>query len=267
MLQAKPDFLPLPGISENLIFPLFEDGVYRRGMINFMNNEELKLSEEAKAWVKLNQKKLIERFASTKEHVSDALPWTLFMAGSPGAGKTEISKRLMPRFKQKPARIDADEIRTICPGYTGANAHIFQDAATKGVHILYDHALSKSINVILDGTFAYNGALENIKRSIEHGRKVEIFFVYQDPLQAWDFTKKREALERRNVSKEVFIDSFFKAKENVNKAKVTFGSEIELNLIIKDFEKDLEQLELNIENIDPYIKKSYTKNELEELLV
>lgn len=232
-----------------------------------MNDEELKLSEDAKAWIKLNQKKLIERFANTKEHIADVLPATLFMAGSPGAGKTEISKRFIPRFKQKPIRIDADEIRTICPGYTGGNAHIFQDAATKGVHILYDYALEKGISAILDGTFAYNGAIENIKRSIEHGRKVEIFFVYQDPLQAWDFTKKREALEKRKVSKEVFIDSFFKAKENVNKAKATFGSKIELNLIIKDFEKDLEQLELNIENIDPYIKKAYTKDELEKLLI
>ena len=232
-----------------------------------MNDEELKLSEEAFLWIKLNYRKLIEKFANATEYPADALPTTLFMAGSPGAGKTEISKRFVPRFKQKPIRIDADEIRAICPGYTGVNAHVFQRAATKGVHILYTYALKSNINVILDGTFAYNGALENIKRSLDHGRKVEIFFVYQDPLEAWDFTKKREALEQRRVSKEVFIDASFKAKENVNKAKATFGSKIELNLIIKDFEKDLEQLEINIENIDRYIKKSYTEEELEKLLI
>lgn len=233
----------------------------------FMNNEELKLSEEAFRWIKTNCEKIIQKFADTAEYAADALPTTLFMAGSPGAGKTEISKRLVPRFKQKPIRIDADEIRTICPGYVGNNAHVFQDAATKGVHILYDYALKNNINVILDGTFAYNGALENIKRSLDHGRKVEIFFVYQDPLQAWDFTKKREALEQRRVSKEVFIDSFFKARDNVNKAKAIFGPNIELNLIVKDFEKDLEQLEINIENIDRYIKKSHTKSELEKLFI
>lgn len=231
-----------------------------------MNEEESKLSEEAVRWVKSNRKELIKKFADTTEYVADVLPITLFMAGSPGAGKTEISKRFIPQFKQKPIRIDADELRTICFGYTGTNAHVFQNAATKGVHTLYDYALKNNINVILDGTFAYNGALENIERSLKHGRKVEIFFVYQDPLQAWDFTQKREALEHRRVSKDVFIDSFFKSRENVNKAKETFGSKIELNLIIKDFEKDLEQLELNVENIDPYIKKSYTKEELGELL-
>lgn len=97
--------------------------------------------------------------------------------------------------------------------------------------------------------------------------KLDIFFVYQDPLQAWDFTQKREALEQRRVSKEVFIEASFRARENVNRAKEIFGSKIELNLIIKDFEKDLEQLEINIENIDRYIKKGYTKEELEKLLI
>lgn len=232
-----------------------------------MNDEELKLSEEAFRWIKINRKKLIQKFSDTTKYVADAFPITLFMAGSPGAGKTEISKRLIPRFNQKPIRIDADEIRTLCPGYVGNVAHVFQNAATKGVHILYDYALKNNINVILDGTFAYSSALENIARSLDRNRKVEIFFVYQDPLQAWDFTKKREELEQRRVLKEVFIDSFFKARENVNKAKTIFGPNIELNLIIKDFEKDLEQFEINIENIDRYIKKSYTKNELEKLFI
>lgn len=231
-----------------------------------MNDEESKLSEDAIRWVKANHKELIDRFANSEEYVTDVLPTTLFMAGSPGAGKTEISKRFIPQFKQKPIRIDADELRTVCVGYTGANAHVFQSAATKGVHVLYDYSLKNNINVILDGTFAYSGALENIERSLKHGRKVEVFFVYQDPMQAWDFTQKREALEHRRVSKDVFIDSFFKSRENVNKAKEIFGSKIELNLIIKDFEKDLEQLELNIENIDPYIKKSYTEEELRKIL-
>lgn len=232
-----------------------------------MNDEEIKISEEAKEWVKLNREKLINQFANPNEYIADVLPTTLFMAGSPGAGKTEISKRFIPRFKQKPIRIDADEIRIACPGYTGGNAHIFQNAATKGVHTLYDYALKKGINVILDGTFAYDDTLGNIKRSIERDRKVEIFFIYQDPLQAWEFTKKREVLEKRKVSKEIFINSFLRARENVNKAKAVFGPKVELNLIIKDFEKDLEQLELNIENIDGYIKKRYTEEELGKLLV
>ena len=106
-------------------------------------------------------------------------------------------------------RIDADEIRVICPGYTGTNAHLFQKAANKGVNLLYDHALHNNINCIMDSTFAYGGASKNIERSLKYSRRVEIWFVYQDPVRAWEFTKAREAREARRVSKDVFIKTFF----------------------------------------------------------
>ncbi|MBI5742503.1 MAG: zeta toxin family protein [Candidatus Niyogibacteria bacterium] len=231
-----------------------------------MNEAEHDQSEVAFRWIKLNHNLIINQFAGGAEYVTDDQPTTLFMAGSPGAGKTEISKRFIDRFKQKPIRIDADEIRTVCINYAGANAHIFQKAATKGVNILYDYALHHNINVILDGTFAYAESLKNIERSLNRGRKIEILFVYQNPLQAWEFTKKREAIEHRQVSKEVFIDAFFKSRENVNKAKEYFGNNIELNIIIKDFEKDLEKLEINVQNIDYYIKAEYTRENLDKLI-
>lgn len=232
-----------------------------------MTEDETRQAQSALSWVKVNKNKIIRTFAGLAEHVSDVKPVTLFMAGSPGAGKTEVSKRLIDRFRQKPMRIDADEIRTQCPGYVGSNAHIFQRAANKGVNILYDYALHKNINVILDGTFAYTDAQTNIERSLNHNRKVEIFFVYQDPLQAWDFTKKREEIERRKVSREIFINAFIKAKENVNYAKRYFGDSIELNILIKDFEANIGHLELNKTTVDPYLKKVYTRDELEKLII
>lgn len=232
-----------------------------------LTEKEEKQSEEAFQWIKLQHLELIKKFANTTEYSADIRPTSLFMAGSPGAGKTEISKRLIARFEQKPIRIDADEIRTVCNGYTGENAHIFQKAATKGVNILYDYALKKNINVILDGTFAYNGALDNIQRSLKHGRKVELFFVYQNPVQAWEFTKKREAIEHRKVSKEIFIDSFFKSQENINEAKKHFGQMVDLNIIVKDFEKGMERLGINVQGIDHYIEKVYTKYELNDILI
>jgi adenylylsulfate kinase-like enzyme len=212
-----------------------------------LNQEENKQSEEACVWIKARHKKIIQDFAGDIEDVTDTRPTTLFMAGSPGAGKTEISKSLIAQFKQKPLRIDADEIREICVGYSGSNAHVFQKAATKGVHMLYDYALKRNINVILDGTFAYGDSLKNIQRSLDHRRKVEIFFIYQNPLQAWEFTKKRETVQQRRVSKEIFMSSLSKACENVSAAKEYFGSAIELNLIIKDYEKNFQELKVNID--------------------
>lgn len=227
---------------------------------------EKELEEQAFKWIKNNQKNLIETFASSKDYIADQNPVALFMAGSPGAGKTETSIRLIEQFRQKPVRIDADEIRKICPGYTGENAHIFQKAATKGVHILYDHILHHGLNVTLDGTFGYSDALKNISRALEYNRKVIIYFIYQNPKQAWDFTQKREAIEKRKVSKQIFIETFTKSRINANQAKKQFGEKIELNLIIKDFEKDLDKLELNITNIDDFLETLYDNNLLETLL-
>ena len=55
-------------------------------------------------------------------------------------------------------------------------------------------AFTLFIHVIIDGTFAYGNALENIERSLKYKRIVELWFVYQDPLKAWEFTKIREAV-------------------------------------------------------------------------
>ncbi|MDQ1299456.1 MAG: Zeta toxin protein, partial [Patescibacteria group bacterium] len=40
-------------------------------------------------------------------------------------------KGFIKRFADAPIRIDADEIRSFCPGYDGANASLFQKAANK----------------------------------------------------------------------------------------------------------------------------------------
>ena len=224
-------------------------------------------AENAKNYIIKNKASFIEKFSSKKYFASDSSPVSLFMAGSPGAGKTEFSKRLVEKFTTKPIRIDADEIREFFDSYNGANADIFQAAATKGVHFLYDYALKEKINLILDGTFAYSDAIKNISRSLNKGRKVEIYFLYQDPVVAWEFTKKREAIEHRKVSKEVFISAFIDSRLNVNKAKMDFGDKLELNLVIKNFSTDFEEIKLNIDNIDRFLPKVYTGDNLNSCLL
>ena len=231
-----------------------------------MNDEELETG--ALTWIKSKEgkNKLLELFASPASYSVESKPITLFMAGSPGAGKTEVSKSFIKRFDRKPVRIDADEIRALCPGYNGRNSSLFQKCADKGINILYDFCLDKNFNIILDGTFAYGNAIQNIERSLARSRTVEIWFIYQDPLQAWKITKAREAVEGRMVPMEVFIKAYFKSQENVNEAKEKFGDKVTLNFIIRDFEGDLEKLKVNIQRVDSYISKSYTEDTLRSAL-
>lgn len=231
-----------------------------------MTPEELILQEEAFLYVRNHSKELIQKFMPSCIPV--ATPVSLFMAGSPGAGKTEVSKSLMRKFETIPVRIDADDIRAWCPKYVGAKAYVFQKAANKGVNILYDEALSRGCHMILDGTFAYKGASENIRRSINKNRKVEIWFVYQDPKVAWEFTKARESLEARNVPKEAFIKAFFLARENATAVKETFGNSLTLNLLVKNIDNVDQELRLNMQGseLDRFIGSKYTEDDLASLL-
>jgi glutaredoxin-related protein len=238
-----------------------------------LDGENQKQCYDAIEFVKRNKKAIIDKFADPNVYTPESNPISVFMAGSPGAGKTEFSKRLIAELKLKgviqkdPVRIDSDDVRGVLPGYTGNNSFIFQAASAIGVEKLYDHVLAKKQSAIIDGTFSTEKSFQNIQRSIDHVRPVEIFYIYQEPKLAWEFTKKREALEKRNIPRSSFIDSFLASKENVNKAKVMFGDKIRLNLVIKDFEKGFEELRLDIPKVDSSPQISYTRDELEKMII
>lgn len=233
-----------------------------------MNEGEIKLQSEAKDFIKQNEERLIKKYADPAIHKPVSVPISLFMAGSPGAGKTEVSRSFMKKFQDVPIRIDADEIRKECPGYNGTNAHIFHSAAVKGVNMLFDYALHNNINLILDGTFSYGDAMKNIERSLAHKRIVEVWFVYQKPELAWEFTKARETIETRRVIKEKFIEAFLKSRINAIAAKKQFGDSIELNILIKNIDNTDGKFYLNIQydELDRYLGGSYTEDQLKVLI-
>lgn len=234
--------------------------------------DNLELAESAKKFIKENKKLLISKFADVKVFSPVEKPLSIFMAGSPGAGKTEFSKFYIEEIKKTDktisiVRIDADEIRDLIPHYKGNNSDVVQGAAAIGVEKLYDSVLRNKQNVIIDGTFAnFKVALSNVKRSIEKGRRVMIFYIFQDPLIAWSFVKKREALEGRIVPKFAFIDAFFAAKENALKIKEEFGNKVVLGMLIKDFTGNERRFFPDIENIDNYLHLNYNKERLELIL-
>jgi len=62
------------------------------------------LTKKAVEHIKANKKELIERFASLSIFPIENIPVSVFMAGSPGAGKTEFSKNLIKSFEEKDRR-------------------------------------------------------------------------------------------------------------------------------------------------------------------
>ena len=227
------------------------------------------ISEKAIDHIKklAKSKEFYSLFASNEKYKAFSSPATIFMAGSPGAGKTEFSKNMIIKFNNKYdypiVRIDADEIRELCPGYNGNNSHLFQGAVSIGVNKLYDYVLKKKYNVLLDSTFSsLKYAKENIERAINRDREVDVYYIYQNPVIAWEFTLKREKIENRKITLDVFVEDFFKAKENVNEVKHIFKKKVNIHLIKKDYNNGIEKYWINIDKIDNYIKFVYTQNSL-----
>lgn len=193
-------------------------------------------------------------------------PIAAFMAGTPGAGKTEMAKNIMGFFDVEPCRIDADEFRALIPGYNGTNSSVVQPAASMAVDKVLDRVLDKNYPFILDGTFAIGKSVMNIKRALRRGFDVHIYFVYQDPKEAWDFTKIREISEGRVVPIETFIDAYFKSRENVRKVKEEFGDNVLLHVIVKSYNKSEEEVYNDVDDLDKILPILYNKDELKEIL-
>lgn len=254
-----------------------------------LNNEDQMLCDEACQFINSKKEELIDKFI-TKNNPLKLGFITIFMAGSPGAGKTEFSRRYIPLvFDNKNekmikflnqrgidiasvesllVRIDVDEIREFLPQYsktnieTGekGNAHVIQKAANKGLDILRDHCLANEISFIHDGTFGnYSTMKEIIKKSIRADRDVQINYLYLDPLVAWGFTKAREYLEGRNIIKEKFIEQYFSSRENVDKIKQEFGGQVKVNCILKNNKNEVDEIMLNQESVDLYLQSKYSR--------
>lgn len=226
-------------------------------------------------FAKRNKKSIARRLTNPTEYVPDPIPISVFMAGSPGAGKTEFSKNLISILEkdreQRVVRIDGDEIREYMPEYTGRNSHLFQGAVSIVIEKMHDLVLQNSQSFIFDSTFSqYEKAVENINRSLKKNRPVHIFYTYQEPKVAWGFTKAREKVEGRNIPKDAFIKHFLGARETIIKISEKFGEEIVIFFVKKDFElgtvERAVEIKPGVASIDDYIAERYTEDELEGYL-
>ena len=147
-----------------------------------LSTEELAISASAVKFAKENRTSICRRLTDKTIYLPEESPVSVFMSGSPGAGKTESSKELVASISDDETpvlRLDPDELREEFEEYNGANSYLFQ----RGIVILVERALDfifkNNQSFILDGTLAsYHVAEKNIQRSLDKGRDVLIIFVY-----------------------------------------------------------------------------------------
>jgi len=221
-----------------------------------------------KLWVKTHKKEFARSLILKSGAVPDGNPTAIFMAGLPGAGKTEFSKNLLKNLDNKPVRLDMDEIATHIDGYSPEKADLYRGGATELLNKTFDLVIKNKLDFIMDGTFSSKYAKNNVKRALAHGYNVKIIYLYQDPKLAWLFTKEREKVEYRAIDKSGFIDSFSRTIDNIKFIMENHKHDkIVLDIIIKDGYSIKEwNNNISVEEIDKNINKYYNKDNLKEYI-
>ena len=233
-----------------------------------VTDEEEKIQEDAIAYAKANRKDIVAGLTDTSKFPGEEMPVSVFMAGSPGAGKTEASIELLASLDGPPVlRIDPDELRDLFPGYSGGNAWLFQRAVTVIVERLHDTALKQKQSFLLDGTLSnYKIAENNISRSLNKGRPVQILYVYQEPQSAWKFVQARELRDGRGIRPETFVEQYFAARKVVDELKVKFAQQVKIDLLLKNIDGSRRQYCANVDRIENYVPEKYSWEDVEKMV-
>lgn len=230
--------------------------------------EQERAVDEALKFARKNKTDIARRLTDTSIYIPEDNPVSVFMSGSPGAGKTEASIALLESLGDGAViRLDPDDLRTEFEGYTGGNSWLFQPAVSVLVEKIHDLVLKNSQSFLLDGTLTnYDKAEQNIRRSLRKDRLVQILYVYQEPVQAWKFVMAREKAEGRQIRPETFVKQYFAAREVVNQLKVQFGKEIQIDLLLKNNDGSTRVYKDNIEKVDPHVPERYSKKDIEQIV-
>lgn len=235
-----------------------------------MTEAEKRIEQEAFDWAKKHRKAIARELTDPQVFAPEEHPVSVFMAGSPGAGKTEASIELIESQSNGGARvlrIDPDELRERIPGYAGGNAWLFQRAVTPIVERMLDLALDQRQSFLLDGTLSsYEVAEKNIVRSLRKDRTVQLLYVYQEPQLAWQFVLAREAKEGRRIEPEDFIRQYFAAREVVNRLKIRFGAQIQVDLLMKNNDGSHRFYRAGVDQIDNHIPEKYSPEDVRLML-
>ena len=216
------------------------------------------------AWAKSHKRAVIAKLLTDSGAEPQALPAAIFMAGLPGAGKTELSRNIIKDSGVSLLRIDMDEIAELIPGYTPERADSFRKPATILLAEAFSYALKHQISFMLDGTFSSAQAINNIARCLKRGVPVQIIYAFQDPKLAWEFTLAREKVEHRSIKFDGFVDSYYRTIANIKTVGKKYATQITLDIAVKDRQNQVAQWFRSVDpsKIDEILRVEYNKDKL-----
>lgn len=221
-----------------------------------------------KSWARKNKRVFANKMITSAGVEAHPEPAAFFMAGLPGAGKTEFTINLIRELQLKVVRIDMDEIATHIDSYDPLQADAFREAATDTLNAVYDRALHRKVDFIMDGTFRSPNSLNNIDRAIAKGYKIKVFYISQDPTIAWSFTQAREKVEKRAIDRNSFVQAYSEIHNNIKELARRAYADLTIDLVVKESSNKVGKWHKNItlKDIDTLVNTIYTREELERML-
>lgn len=215
-------------------------------------------------WAKSNKKMLVLKIIGDVDTPPQTKPVAVFLAGIPGAGKTEFIKRLLGD-NPTVVKIDLDEIVKLFPKYNPKQYYKYRTAANIIVDECVIYCRKHSLNFVLDGTFGYGKAIDNIKSALKR-HEVVIVYIWKDPAEAWQLTKDRELVTDRAIDRVGFLHSCDSVPKNLIEVRKTFDKQISMIAIKKDSGDTDFQMTRDLRIIDDLLQNSYNKETLEGLI-
>ena len=155
-------------------------------------------------WVKDNKKGLVERFFAGLEPLKTEDRTAVFMAGIPGAGKTEFIRRSIKLKGPSLIVIEHDKLVELIDGYQAKHYYAYRRAGSIMVTEIFNRCLRDGLSFVLDTTLARGRSTSNVSRALAKNYRVDIYYVIQDYDKAWSFTRDRERKDRRDIGRTEF---------------------------------------------------------------
>ncbi|MES2214354.1 MAG: hypothetical protein V4465_03150, partial [Patescibacteria group bacterium] len=117
----------------------------------------------------------------------------------------------------------------------------------------------KNLGAVIDGTLASDRSLNEMKRALGRGEKVDIYYVDSSPEQILKNLVKRAQDGGRTVPIETVFNAFLKSRQNIFKAMGRFDDNPNFNVHLID-NTELADPKFPIDPIDHLKSKPYTEN-------
>jgi predicted ABC-type ATPase len=171
--------------------------------------------DQAKQWVKdkLNQQKFLATFF--QQHQPSQHKVAFFMAGIPGAGKTEFAQNAIREASPELIPIEHDQLVEFIHGYKPEEYYRYRKAGSTLVTLLFEACLKQGYAFIFDGTLSHENGIRNINKCLKNDYDVIVVYVVQAPELAWELTKARELVKKRSIERDGFVETCNKVNGNL----------------------------------------------------